>query len=87
MLGGGMNRRERADQLESVPFGAAGDQGVQPVLGCERIDHPRAPASESGITPLPRIGAMGGVPSLMRAVKVADTDVDHSHRCSRRRLR
>ena len=49
MLGCGMNRRERADQLEGVSLGAAGDQGVQAVLGYKRVDHPGAPASESGI--------------------------------------
>ena len=32
VIGSGMHRRECADQLESVSFAAAGDQGVEAVL-------------------------------------------------------
>ena len=87
VIGGGMNRRECADQLESVSFAAAGDQGVEAVLRSQGIAPCRvARPVKAGDTPLVGIGAVGGVPGLMGAMEVADTEVDDPDRRSRRRV-
>ena len=39
VLGGGVHRRECADQLEAVALAATGDQGVQAVLRRKRVGH------------------------------------------------
>ena len=78
VIGSGMYRRQRADQLESVAFGAAGDQGVEAVLGSEGVCGVTSPTSEAGDTPLVGIRTVACVPGLMGPVEVADTEVDHS---------
>ena len=79
MLGSGMNRRERADQLESVAS-APGDQGVEAVLRSEGVGGVTSATSEGGDAPLVGIRTVGCVPGLMGPGEVADTEVDHSDR-------
>ena len=87
VVGGCVNRRECADQLEGVALGAAGDQGVQAVLRRQRIGHAGPAAGEGGDAPLVGVGAVGGVPGLMGAMEVADTEVDDPDRSAPRECR
>src|SRR5215207_6652916 len=80
VIGSGMYRRECADQLESVSFAAASDQGVETVLRSEGVCGVASTTSETGDTPLVSIRTVGCVPRLMGPREVADTEVDHTDR-------
>src|SRR5688500_16754907 len=86
VIGSGMYCRERADQLKSVAFGAASDEGVEAVLGSEGICGVTSATSKAGDTPLVGIGTVARVPGLMGPVEVANTEMDHSDRRRCRRL-
>ena len=65
VIGSGMYRRECADQLESVSFATAGDQGVEAVLRSEGVCGVASATSEAGDTPLVGIRTVACVPGLM----------------------
>ena len=82
VLGRGVHRRQRADQLERVAVAAPGDQRVEAVLGGQRLRHIGSPTGEGRDPPLVGVGGMGGVPGLVGPVEVADPEVhDPNRRC------
>ena len=69
-----MNRGERADDLERVTVRTARDQRIQAVLWCEIVGGVWTAPGERRNSPRGGIGSVRGVPGLMRAMKVAQTD-------------
>ena len=75
-----VHRRNRPDHLELVAVDLPGDQGVEAVLGRQRLRRVGAPAGEGGDAPLRCVTRPGGVPGLVGAVEVAQTEMDDPDR-------
>ena len=80
VIGSGMNRGKRADDLERVAVCTARDQRIQAVLWCEVVGSVWPTPGERRNSPLRGIGSVRGVPGLMGAMKVAQTDVQEPYR-------
>jgi hypothetical protein len=80
VIGSGMNRGKRADDLERVAVCTARDQRIQAVLRCEVVGGVWSTTGERCNSPRGGIGSVRGVPGLMGAMKVAQTDVQEPYR-------
>ena len=80
VIGRRMNRGKRADDLERVTVCTARDQRIQAVLWSRGRRRCRTAAGERRNAPRGGIGSVRGVPGLMGAMKVAQTDVQEPYR-------
>ncbi len=85
MVGGGMHRDQGLEDREGVAVGAPGDQRVEAVLRCELLGgmSGRRPVN-AAIPHSDGVRGVGGVPGLVGAVEVAETEMDDPHRCGGR---
>ena len=80
MVGRGVRAGDAADHVEPVAVGGAGDQRVEAVLRGHRLGERGAASGEGGDAPLGRVGCVLGVPGLVSAEEVAETEMDQRHR-------
>ena len=83
VVGRGVRTGHSADHGVPVAVGRPGDEGVEPVLRGHRLGEPGAAAGEAAVAPLGGVGCVLGVPGLVSAEEVAETQVDQCDRSGR----